>query len=1110
MRVFRRIWIPAFLVACVVHVAAAQDIESLLQRFNDAYAAAVAADEAKDLEKALPHWREAFSAIDQFEETEEIVPFKETVLFKLGETERLLAKAARDGAQRDAHFQAAEGYFDALLERAVLAVYSRDDILLQQGYLYSDQGQYLAAKGALPLARDAQQKALDIFQGLDNVQRRDDVMARERSALAKTLKDLGQYQEALRTLALAVQYWGQAAQPDELRRERNALATVKLAMGRIADAATDFQELLDENPEARDLTRASAAFNLGICMQLLGEYQRARQQFTLAGDLARELGDEALRLQIVNSTGILAFTLGLYKDALDMFGQAAAGPDSQLRAKALLNAVAVRIASLQENYESAVFDIALQDAVESVSIAASMDDARTQLAATENMGRLYYEKAVARDVGQEEDPGAVRAKAYADALEYLGKALGIADNLARRGAAAYEYSDVASNIGDVLLSLSQADLNGLVNTSGLCPDGSLLDCSLAHFRLAQQNAENIQAMEQLWQAHLGQGRAQRLLGDIQEAAAQYKAAIEIIEAMRNVLGADQAVGFLRDRAAPYTEYVDLLLEQWSQAPQGSPQAQELSRNALEYLERSRQAAVKALFEQALPAERREQGRELAQTAYQLARLRLHPQENQDSIQELETRRNALELALQEGDPFLHKPALDIDEVRHRMPPDFAVLVFYYNERKMYVWKLTAHGLGLYGADRIQRRGRLRRDFVETWVAPFGEKIAAFESTNTLYECYNKLFKDTGLPLSPDQEPRLAVIPYGALSVLPFGALLVQKDPLHYLLEDYEVGYLYSLSQLVLEHPGRTQSLLAVGNPRLPGYFGKELRAEPQERSRDGQTQEEVRGGAMLGAQLPYEEAAFIYRMLNPEDYAPTVRAVDTRRAFSFAELPDAGKEARVIGQEYEESGQGTARAVSDEPLTESELLRALGETPHRYVHLATHGKLLPASPLDSFLVFSEDPQAPQGYKSGLVTVRQIRGDLFGKLPGTRLATLSCCETALRGQGLGLELASLAGAFQSAGAAVVVASLWEVPSKATARLMESFYNNLFAGKMIPQALRLAQLDMLADKATADPLYWAAFIPIGADFPDQTPLAATGEPAQQTAPDAAQASGVEKTE
>jgi len=1108
MLLLRRRFLWALLLCCALAAAPqarAQDAQALLEQFNNAYAAAVAADEAGDLQAALPQWQKAFEAIDYFEESEEIVPFKETVLFKLGETHRLLGRGAEDPEVREKHYAEADRIFTEILDRAVLAVYERDDILIQQGYLCSDRGKRLADLGQFKDALEQQQKAVAAFTAMTDAKRRDDALARERSAMAKTFKNLGQYQEALVALEQAVTHWQDTGNAEELRREQNAVATVKLSQGRIAEAAADLEALLAASPEAQDLTQASVAFNLGICLQLLGEYKRSQQQLDTAAKLAASLDDPGLRQQIVNSQGIVDYYLGLFQEALNNFTLAADSDDSQLRAKALLNAVAVQIASLQEQFDYPVFQQAELDATESMAIAQTMDDPRTSLAAMQNMGRLQFELASAPDdvegpdgkLGKE-----LRAEAYAKALDHLGRALQEAEKLRAQSAGVYEYSDIASNVGDVLLRLAGSSLEGQVDTAALCPAASLVQCAASQYRLALDNAAKIQAMEQLWQAHLGLGRASREQGNLEEAQKQLLAAIEIIESMRSVLGGAQAAGFLRNRGEPYLDYIDLMLQQWSQAPPDSPEAGKYALQALEFLERSRLSALKGLFEQALPAARQEQGRQLAGLEYRLARLRLDPEGNAKDIQSLEQETAAIEQTLQEGDRFLQKPSLDLEAVQAAMPADLAVLAWYYNDADVFVWKIEKDATSLHKTSRKIGAGRRARDLMDDFVTLFGERIAGGDPSTLLADFYAKLFKDTKLGLDPKRHPRLAMVPYGMLAGLPFGAFVTDKDSGAFLLQDFQVQYLYAVGQLLLTPKQQQASLLAVGNPQLPGYFGREVPlVEPEqvaEEKRGRQTREarreKLRAVPDLSV-LPYEEAAFIYRMLNPEDYAPTVQTAQANRAFGFNPLPDAGEEVTVIGNDYEQRGLGPKASLADGSVTETALLEQMTSEPRQYVHLATHGKLLPASPLDSFLVFSEDPEAPAGYQSGLFTVRQIREELFGKLAGARLCTLSCCETALRGQGLGLELASLAAAFQSAGAAMVVASLWEVPSKATSLLMQRFYSHLFDGMMVPEALRQAQLELAGNEEYAGPFYWAAFIPIGMDpHAPQGAGAGTGQAAQ----------------
>lgn len=1091
---FLKTAIFAALLALVWHLVApqrgvAQDLEALVRQFNDNFSAAVEADEAKDLQKALPHWEKAWQALSQFEESEDIAPFLETVLFKLGETNRMLGqrvKAPEGGddktraeAQKlqDSYFDDAAKAFDILAGRKELAAYERDDVLMQQGFLESARGKALEERGTFDKARAAQEKALTHFNAVKDEARGKDAVARELSAHSRTLKALGRYNEALAAVKKALDHWLAVNDVAEVRRERGALAAVQLTMGEIVQAAETLRALLDsapQGPEGVDLVQAAAAFNLGICLQILGEYQRAGESLEQAMAMAETVGDTELLQSIRNSQGILAYDLGIYTDALHLFEAAAKTHDRQLRAKALLNTVAAYIAQLQETFDQADFDAADAAADASIALARDMGDPRTELAAVQNKGRLHFER-----LGDPQVKDDALREPLAKAFSLLAEALALAEKLQDQGAASYELSDIANNLGDACLELHTRGLEPMPEASKVCPEGDFRTCAFAFYRQAEENAKNIKAMDQLWQARHGMGKARRAMGNLDQAEQHFIQAIEIIESMRDVLGAGDAAGFLRNRSEPYTDIIDLLLQRWKQ-DKDSPQAGEWSSKALVYLERSRQATIKSLFEQALPKEKQEQGRRLAEIQYRLQRLQLSPVANKEAIADLEAERKEMEKLLEADDPFLRPPGVDLAQVRTALGADRTVLAFYYDADDIYIWELHQDGLALHTAPRATGAGRRVRDFFAEYVTQFGGALAENRDvTGLLAEFHRKLFLDSGLDPGGKE---LVLIPYGALAGVPFGALLTAREGGQYLMERYTVSYVASMGQLLVKPVATAGDLVAVGNPVMPSYFGAAL--PPAD--------EGARGGAMGMGVIPYIEAATIHKLLNPADYAPTVQETEGTRAFGFNSLPSAGEEVRHI--ESTASGQGGQPVtVADAAVTEAELFHMLTQEPRGYVHLATHGKLLPRSPLDSFLVFSEDPNAEGDYRSGLVTVRQIRRDLFGKLAGARLCTLSCCETALRGGNLGLELASLASAFQSAGAGMVVASLWEVPSKATAELMARFYDHLFAGKGIPQALREAQLEMSKSEAHAAPLNWAAFIPIGVDV---------GQEAEAAAPQGAQ--------
>ena len=130
----------------------------------------------------------------------------------------------------------------------------------------------------------------------------------------------------------------------------------------------------------------------------------------------------------------------------------------------------------------------------------------------------------------------------------------------------------------------------------------------------------------------------------------------------------------------------------------------------------------------------------------------------------------------------------------------------------------------------------------------------------------------------------------------------------------------------------------------------------------------------------------------------------------------------------------------------------------RYLHIAAHGQINRQSPLLSSIQLADQPF--------------LLAETFNlSLQGTELVTLSACETGTTPERGGVALA-LAGAFLTAGAQAVLASLWRVDDEATSVLMSHLYQQLSQNKSLPQALAHAQRHLMA-QGFQHPYYWAAF-------------------------------------
>ncbi|MFA5010470.1 MAG: CHAT domain-containing tetratricopeptide repeat protein [Ignavibacteria bacterium] len=112
----------------------------------------------------------------------------------------------------------------------------------------------------------------------------------------------------------------------------------------------------------------------------------------------------------------------------------------------------------------------------------------------------------------------------------------------------------------------------------------------------------------------------------------------------------------------------------------------------------------------------------------------------------------------------------------------------------------------------------------------------------------------------------------------------------------------------------------------------------------------------------------------------------------------------------------------------------------------------------------------EGVEDGILTAYEVSGM---NLLNTDLVILSACESGL-GDVRGDEgVFGLQRSFKIAGAKNIIVSLWKVPDKETAELMELFYSNWIDKKMqLEEAFAEAQKSMRLKYI--EPYYWAAFV------------------------------------
>ncbi|MEM7066824.1 MAG: CHAT domain-containing protein [Cyanobacteria bacterium P01_B01_bin.77] len=143
-----------------------------------------------------------------------------------------------------------------------------------------------------------------------------------------------------------------------------------------------------------------------------------------------------------------------------------------------------------------------------------------------------------------------------------------------------------------------------------------------------------------------------------------------------------------------------------------------------------------------------------------------------------------------------------------------------------------------------------------------------------------------------------------------------------------------------------------------------------------------------------------------------------------------------------------------------------------FVHVAAHGIFDLEKPLASGIAFTSSEDHGEAVNQSFLTLHDVRGL---SLPRSPIVVLSACRTAF-GRHPSMEgYAGFPNAFLAAGASAVLVSLWDVPDRATAVLMELFYANVIDSAMEPaRALRFAQNTMRENPRWRHSVNWAGWI------------------------------------
>ena len=192
----------------------------------------------------------------------------------------------------------------------------------------------------------------------------------------------------------------------------------------------------------------------------------------------------------------------------------------------------------------------------------------------------------------------------------------------------------------------------------------------------------------------------------------------------------------------------------------------------------------------------------------------------------------------------------------------------------------------------------------------------------------------------------------------------------------------------------------------------------------------------------------------------------------FAPLSASATEGRFIKELFPDATLLTGALATKAALAQVKAPRIL--------HIASHGFFLKAG---ESVAAAQNPLLRSGLalaggnvarRDGILTALEASGlDLWG----TKLVTLSACDTGVGEVQNHEGVYGLRRAFVLAGAETLVMSLWPVSDYITREAMVDYYARLRTGVGRGDALRQAKLKLLKRQSRRHPYYWAAFIQSG---------------------------------
>ena len=588
------------------------------------------------------------------------------------------------------------------------------------------------------------------------------------------------------------------------------------------------------------------------------------------------------------------------------------------------------------------------------------------------------------------------------------------------------------------------------------------DAAAKSYRSALQQAELTGEREQQSAALAGLAHAQQNLGSPEQALSSIESALKILEASRGNLGnRDLQVTYFALHRSWYELAVDLCMQLNFRHPEKN-----YTRLAFNYTERARtRSLLDTLYTSGYdssaptPEPLREAYARNRQAIADQQSLLTHTNESTSAeiaakLQRLYREQETLNSEIQSSDhrltSLVAQQTADIPLLQRQLLDDHSILFSYWvGETHSYRWTITPTVVLV---DTLPPRDQLNRTILplerllrarRSTLTP-GQDIAAFAAHQRAYETsLQTALTRTGATLLsriPKATQSIFLISDDSLLSLPFAALRVPMgSTTTYAIHQYTFFNEPSASVAVYlrQHPAPDQPLrIAV--------FADPIFSRTDPRNTPSNNQQSTP--------------------------SPDLSKPQTQLLFAnLPRLPGSRAEALEIVRLAPPDTVALRTGFDATPAQVS----TLTSTDASILHFATHTVALPGHPEISGIALSMFNREGAA-QDGIFWLK----DIYELHLPLSLVVLSGCTTDNLDNDPGEGLNSIARAFFFSGVHSVIGSLWTVDDQATSRLMQAFYRNLLVDhKRAGEALRSAQLKLLADPQTSSPSAWAPFVIAG---------------------------------